>query len=195
MLCLFCKEVIIVGYFAKDGSYVRDDSDTKFAEVMNESQGQEFERKQMITAQAEAYEREQKREAEARRTQEAEMRYEAFQAENRRAAMARQQVEKELIQKQKQENLNRYGVDYSLRNPKDLDERRRRANFWRINNNFRLLVDTVIGKNYRFGKLWEQYSTAKTDEERQQIVEKMEKMYPTREFAVRSVEKRTGYHR
>ena len=184
-----------MGYYAKDGSYVRDDSDIKFQEVMNESQGQEFDRKQRVIAQGEAYEAEQKRNVEAKRLQDSEIRSEAFRAINEDAIRKSKQREEELIQQQKKNNLKQYGVDYNLRNPKNLDERRQRANFWRINNNFRLLVDTVIGKNYMFGKLWDQYSNAKTDEERQQIVEKMEKLYPTREMAVRNVERQTGYRR
>lgn len=184
-----------MGYYAKDGSYVRDDSDTKFAEVMNESQGQEFDRGQRVIAQAEAYEAQQKRNKEAEREQIAEIRSESFDAWNRGAERVAAQREKELAEQRRQANLDRYGVDYSLRNPKDLSERRSRANFWRLNNNFRLLVDTVIGKNYRFGKLWDQYSKAETEEQRKEIVEKMEKLYPTREFAIRAVEKKTGYRR
>ena len=43
--------------------------------------------------------------------------------------------------------------------------------------------------------LWDQFAKAKSEEERRIIVEKMEKMYPTREFAIRSVEKKTGYRK
>lgn len=184
-----------MGYYAKDGSYVRDDSDITFAETRTETQGQEFERHQRIIAQAEAYEAQEKRNREAERQMISDIKYETFQAENRRAAENRKKMEEELVQQRRQENKRRYGVDYSLRHPENLDERRLRANFWRLNNNFKLLVDTVIGKNQRFSKLWDAYSKAQTEEERQQIVEKMEKMYPTREMSVRGVEKKTGYRR
>lgn len=184
-----------MGYYAKDGGYVRDDSDIKFAETRTETQGQEFERHQRIIAQAEAYEAQEKRNTEAVRSQVAEIKYEAMQAENRRAEQASKEREERLEKERRQENIRRYGVDYDLRHPENLDERRKRANFWRINNNFKLLVDTVIGKNYRFGKLWDAYSKAQTEEERQQIVEKMEKMYPTSEMGIRGVEKKTGYRR
>lgn len=184
-----------MGYYAKDGSYVRDDSDIKFAETRTETQGQAFDRAQRVIAQAEAYEEQEKRAKEAERQMIADMRYESFQAENRRAVEARREAEAKLERERKQRYMRQYGVDYDMRNPENLDDRRRRANYWRINNNFTLLVDTVIGKNQRFGKLWDAYSAAQTEEERQKIVEKMERLYPTRELAVRGVEKKTGYRR
>lgn len=184
-----------MGYYAKDGSYVRDDSDIKFAEVMNESQGQQFERKQRIIAQAEAYEAKEKRNREANRALMAEIEAEALHAESERARKNMQELNQRIEQERKEKNRRQYGVDYSLRNPKDLSERRARANFWRLNNNFKLLVDTVVGKNQKFGKLWDQYSKAQTDEERLKIVEKMEKMYPTHELAIRNVERKTGYRK
>lgn len=184
-----------MGYYAKDGSYVRDDSDIKVAEAMNETQGQEFERGQRAIAHAEAYEAEEKRRREAERAFASQVRYESFQAEQEKARKRSQQLEQQMKEEEEQANLSRYGVNYSLRNPNSLDERRARANFWRLNNNFRLLVDTVVGKNQKFSKLWDQYSKATTDEERLAIVTKMEKMYPTTELAVRNIERKTGYRR
>ena len=180
-----------MGYYAKDGSYVRDDSDIRFAEVMNESQGQAFDREQRVTAQAEAYEAEEKRRKEAERQYGADLKYQMFINRNREAAETKERIAEE----RKQENERRYGVSFSLRNPQSLDERKSRANFWRLNNNFTFFLGVVTGKELRFGKLWDKYNAAKTDEERRQIVEKMEKMYPTRESAIRAVERKTGYRR
>ena len=184
-----------MGYWAKDGAYVHDDDDIRSAEAMNESQGQAFDRFQRATAQAEAYEAEQKRKAEAEKDFQAQVNYERWVYENEQAKKNFSAMEEARKQQRKQENLDRYGVSYDLRNPKDLSERRSRANFWRLNNDFRLFFDIVIGKDKRFGNLWDRYEKAQTDEERLEIVEKMEKLYPTRESAVQSVERKTGYRK
>lgn len=184
-----------MGYWAKDGSYVRDDDDIRFAETMNETKGQKFDREQRSIAHTRAYEQEQKRKEEAARDFWAE--YDRQQRENAYEQMKKRQTAAEKAQRNReiQQNNRRYGTDFDLRNPKDLEERRSRANFWSHNNNFRLLCDIIIGKNKKFSMLWDQFAKAKSEEERRIIVEKMEKMYPTREFAIRSVEKKTGYRK
>ena len=138
---------------------------------------------------------EQKRKEEAARDFWAE--YDRQQRENAYEQMKKRQTAAEKAQRNReiQQNNRRYGTDFDLRNPKDLEERRSRANFWSHNNNFRLLCDIIIGKNKKFSMLWDQFAKAKSEEERRIIVEKMEKMYPTREFAIRSVEKKTGYRK
>lgn len=184
-----------MGYWAKDGSYVRDESDIKSAESMNETQGQYHNRVQAGIAYSEAYQKEQQRKQQAEREFAAQ-----WQEENRK--FERQQTEKinkataKADQEQKEwENKERYGVPYNLRNPETLEDRRNRANFWRTNSKFKLILDKITKKDEKFHNLWQQYAMSKSEEERLKIVEQMEKMYPTKESAIRAAEKKAGFRK
>ena len=180
-----------MGYWAKDGSYTRDDSDLELTEAMNESQGAKFDREQRVIAQMEAYEAEEKRKREADRAFGAQVVRDMYERDHQRAM----KLEEERIEREKENNRDRFGISIDLRNPKTLAERRDRANFWKNNSLFAYWVGRITGKNKKFNDLQTQYNKAKTDEERLQIVEEMEKMYPTRESAVRHVERQNGYRR
>lgn len=64
--------------------------------------------------------------------------------------------------------------------PKNLAERRSRANYWRGRTKWHALVETVTLKNKKFSKLWNDFNKAAGDEQRQEeIINEMEKMFPT----------------
>lgn len=81
---------------------------------------------------------------------------------------------------QEQENLSRYGVSFDLGNPKSLEDRMLRANYWRIENGWKTLVNYVNGKSKKYYALLDQFARAKTESERAVIIEQMEKMFPTK---------------
>ena len=95
------------------------------------------------------------------------------------------------VQKEQEhwQNLQQYGVEFNLRNPKELEDRRSRANYWRTQNKFHILLNKINGKSKKFNDLWIKYSISKSEEERLKIVEEMERMFPTKESAIRRAEK------
>ena len=184
-----------MGYWAKDGSYVYDENDIKHAESMNETQGQYYERVQAGITHAEAYAEEQQRKAQVERDFAAQSIQEDRLYEKEAALKIKESINSINEANRRWENQKRYGVDFDLRSPATLEERRDRANLWRCNNVFGLFVDKISKKEQKFHALWQQYAVAKSEEERLQIVEQMEKMYPTTEALIRAEEKKAGYRK
>lgn len=184
-----------MGYWAKDGSYQYDENDLRNKERINETQGQAYERHEKGLAAMKVYEEAEKRKKQAQREYEAQV-IEENREEEKKIAQKRQshfsEAQKRLMS---QKNIQQYGVDINFRNPQSLEERRSRANYWRIENPFHILLNYVNGKSKKMNDLWTKYSQVKTEEERLQIVEQMEKMFPTKESDIRRVEKKAGYHK
>lgn len=82
-------------------------------------------------------------------------------------------------EKRKEEIQAGVRVPEFVSDPKDLEDRRARANYWRGQTKWKMLVETITLKNRKFNKLWKEYN--KTDDIRKQeeIVNEMEKMFPT----------------
>ena len=109
-----------------------------------------------------------------------------IEAEKKRAAKAAQTI------KEMQDREYESDIMNVLRRPRDLNDRRFRANYWRCNSKFTSVVDKITGKDKKFYSLWERYSHAETEEEKRGIVEKMEKMYPTTKGRLKSAAKQEG---
>lgn len=182
-----------MGYWAKDGAYVHDDDDARA--MMHESDGDRWDRLNRMSERAKEEEARRKARQEREREERAENKRALMEAEFERNRKYSEELERHREAKKKSENLARYGVEYDLRHPETLSDRRSRANFWRIQNNWSVLKNAINGKSKKFSALWDKYSEAKTDEERLQLVEKMEKLFPTKERNIRKVEKNEGWHR
>ena len=94
------------------------------------------------------------------------------------------------ISKQKYANLPNF-----VSNPKSLDDRRARANYWRLNNQFQLVMDTINGKQHKFMKLWDEYNNTNDVVRKEEIVQIMEMMYPTTSKKLHIANEREGRSR
>ena len=171
-----------MGYYAKDGSYVRDDSDFE----PRPTQGDLWDAEQRVT---EAMERE---EARKRINEELEREARVTRAEEERLEKEEEVRQWEAAKQQAMDEAYKDDPTLWLKQPRDLAERRARANYWRLNSGFSLLVGKVSGKDRRFNDLWDQFSKAKTEEEKQRIVDELEKMYPTTEARIEAEERKMG---
>ena len=171
-----------MGYWAKDGSYVYDEHD----EPNSLTETQQWEASKRF---AERMEEEEK--AKAAR-EESERAFRVANAENDRVIL-KNKIEKERKLRKKAEDMA-YSNDPMLwlRKPRDLNERRARANYWLKLNTFTLLVNRINGKYQKMSKLWDDYSHAETEAEKQAIVDQMEKMFPTTDKRLKAAEKQEG---
>ena len=53
-------------------------------------------------------------------------------------------------------------------------------------------MSKINGKGKKIDNLWDQFSHAKSEEEKQIIVEQMEKLYPTTQARLNAAEKKEG---
>lgn len=178
-----------MGYWAINGSYQYDEKDLKTKEAMNETQGQAYKRQQAGITAATRYEKEQKRNEQLRKEWEANSKAEEIEIQKNNAKNMQKYYSKVQKEQERWQNLQQYGVEFNLRNPKELEDRRSRANYWRTQNKFYILLNAVNGKSKKFNDLWVKYSISKSEEERLQIIEEMERMFPTKESAIRRAEK------
>ena len=172
-----------MGYYAKDHSYVRDESDDKVSAHI--SQGDAWEAEKRIMDQLDREEKRKKAALEAEREFRANVLAEQRAHEQRKA----EEYQRSLDKIRQRENWDRYGVPYDLRNPRDLEERKNRALFWSRNNKWDHLKAVVSGKDKEFSRLVARYHNVQTEEERLAVVEAMEKIYPTSFKAIRKIEK------
>ena len=98
--------------------------------------------------------------------------------------IAKERAAKRRTERQYASNLPKFVVD-----PQTLSDRRARANYWRQSSNFKIAIDTLTGKTHKFNKLWEEFSKTKDVARQQEIIEQMEKMYPTTSKKLESASK------
>lgn len=173
-----------MGYYAKDGSYVRDAGDM----VTRETQGQAFEREQRAIEEARQFDRENQEKYDSQKAFEWEVRQNDIYQRQEEAEQYKVESDRLRREEEVRQNLKRYGTEFDLRNPKDLGDRIARANYWRIQSGWHTLKNVLNGKSKKFMELDSQLRKARTEEERLVIVESMEKLFPTREGAVKRVE-------
>lgn len=174
-----------MGYWAKDGSYVQNELD----EQPKMTDHEKWERSDDINA------RRQQADKDRIRQEENDREFRNWVSETDRL-ITQKKVEREKAVRKSAEDLN-YEQDPMLwlRNPRNLDERRARANYWRLNSTWSVLISKINGKGKIFENLWEKYSHAQSEEEKQMIVEQMEKLYPTTQARLDAASKQEGRSR
>ena len=173
-------------YWAKDGSYVEDE----FKEGPI-TQAEQERRGKMADERRKRYEDKAKRQEEADR----QLRQELRDDERRKAkedARKSDEVYKKARDLEDEELEMRTGVPRFVRNAKNLDDRRARANYWNKFSMWSMVVGKVTGKTKKFEKLWDDYSHAETEEEKERIVEEMERLYPTTDARIKKAIKVEG---
>lgn len=172
-----------MGYWAKDGSYQYDDNDLQ--EIKSRESEVERAKRREVYSKEEAS---RKAGIQAQKDYEIFLKRQEYENESKRTKEVMEQLDKAREQEEERKNLKRYGTDINLRAPKNLEDRRARANFWRTQSKWSTLINVINGKSKKFDKLWNQYRTA-TEEERQQIVEEMERLFPTTERNIKQAER------
>lgn len=170
-----------MGYWAKDGSYVREEDD-----LTSKSQYEMWDEQKRSDI---AWEEEEKR---RKQKEESDKNFRIWIDEtDRQIAEDRKNRIDNFF---KQEEEEKYNLDPTLwlKKPRNLAERRARADYWRTNSAFTLLISKINGKGKKFDKLWDQFSHAKDEGEKKRIVEEMEKLYPTTKSRLASAERKEG---
>lgn len=173
-----------MGYWAKDGSYNRSEGEGERTTEAERWERENIFNKKRAQMEVDAAKREQQ-ESELR----SQLRLEEIELSKRKAAKEAE------VRKAAEDKMYENNPMMWLRNPRNLDERRARANYWAKKSTFSIMMDKISGKGQKFDKLWDQYSHAQTEEEKEMIVEQMEKMYPTTQARLDAAEREEGRSR
>ena len=84
------------------------------------------------------------------------------------------------------------GVPEFVYNPETLGQRRARANYWMRFSQWSMFKAKISGKMKKFDQMWEEFADTQDETRQAEIVEQMEKMYPTTQHRIDMAERKEG---